>query len=474
MFQTIPSFEINFRSTSDGWRGKLAQNFTFSNVELLTKALAIYLIKDLNKNRILIGYDTRFMSEEFANFMAEIFSRHGINVSIINKPSPTPLLTFTTNKFNFPLGINITASHNPPFDNGIKIRMNYGGTPTKRVINQIENYIAKEFHASKKKSKGVIQRLNPLRSYISQIKDLLDFNKICILNKRVLVDTMHGTTMGILSSIFKNTGIKISYLHENLDPYFGGINPEPKFETTKELQDMVKNKKYNLGIAHDGDGDRIIAVHPSYGYLSPHDVSEILLWYLAKYKRMKGNVLGSSTLGRRIKRLCTHLGIEYEEIPVGFKNATEKLLKGEILIAAEENGGVGFGFYLPERDATLAAAKLIEAEMTVDGGLKKILSEIERIAGKSGFCRFNYKPVGNRLRVFQKIVSSKENQFAYKKINNISNLDGIKITYEDGDWLSIRFSGTEDVLRIYCESDSREEAVKIKDFAISQIQKLEK
>lgn len=193
-----------------------------------------------------------------------------------------------------------------------------------------------------------------------------------------------------------------------------------------------------------------------------------------KYQKAQGKVLGSSTLGRRVKGICRYLGLEYQEIPVGFKNATEIMLKEKVILAAEENGGLGFGFYLPERDATLAAVKLIEAEITVDGGIKKLLTEIESITGKSGFCRFNYIPLVKRENLFKKLLKLKGSNFNYCKIDSISELDGIKVNYENGDWLSVRFSGTEDVIRIYCESDTRENASIIKDFAIKQIQKMER
>uniref|UniRef100_A0A7V3J9I2 Phosphoglucomutase/phosphomannomutase family protein n=1 Tax=candidate division CPR3 bacterium TaxID=2268181 RepID=A0A7V3J9I2_UNCC3 len=466
-----PSDDINFKLTSDGWRGKLAQNFTFSNVKLITNALAKYLIKDLKKNKVVLGYDTRFMSKEFADFIADILCDLGLDVFIINRPSPTPLLTFATNKYKFPFGINVTASHNSPFENGLKIRMGYGGTPTQDTIKKIESYFGK--NTIKPKKIGKIKSIDPFNKYFSEIGEFLNTKDLKKLNIKILVDTMHGATNGILKSIFRNIPITINYLNENFDPFFGGINPEPKFETTRELQHIVKVQKYNLGIAHDGDGDRIIAVYPSYGYLSPHDVSAILLWYLAKYQKAQGKVLGSSTLGRRVKRICNYLGLDYQEIPVGFKNSTEIMLKEEVLLAAEENGGLGFGFYLPERDATLAAVKLIEAEITVDGGIKKLLTEIENIAGKSGFCRVNYVPSINRENLFKKLLRLKGSNFNYRKIDNTSELDGIKVTYDNGDWLSIRFSGTEDVIRIYCESETRKDATRIKDSAIKQIQRLE-
>ncbi len=468
MCRNIPN--VDFKSTSDGWRGKLADNFTFANVEEISKAIAQFLIKDKKQNKIVVGYDTRFMSKEFAYFIAAVMQECGIDVSIISSPSPTPYLTFAVNEYSFPLGINVTASHNPPYDDGIKIRMGYGGTPPKDVIEKIESYL-KNGYEVKAKIKGKVKIINPRKKYVARIRKFINLDSFDKSAPRVLIDTMHGTTKGFLEDIFGNTKVKIDHLHEDFDPYFGGINPEPKFESTSELQQIVKTGAYDLGIAHDGDGDRIVAVLPSVGYLSPHDVASLMVLYLVKHKQLQGTVFGSSTLGRRVERICEKLGIQYETMPVGFKNATDKMLKGEILLAAEENGGLGFGFYLPERDTTLAAALLLEAQVSV--GVKKLLDEVEEIAGKSGFCRYNYSPKVDRRRLFNSILEHR-NDFDFREIESMNDSDGIKITYDNGDWLSIRYSGTEEILRIYCESNSRLKATKIKDFAIKQIKLLEK
>ncbi len=461
--------QINFKSTSDGWRGKLAQNFTFKNAENITKAISLYLTNVAKDKRIVIGYDTRFMSKEFANFIGIVFQSFGIAVTIIEGPSTTPLLTFTTHKYQFPLGINITASHNPPFDDGIKIRMHYGGTPSDDVINKIETYLGKTLKSSNKQYP--IKFINSRKEYVRRIRKIIKFPKKSRSNVKILVDTMHGASYGLLRNIFATKNVFVDYLHEDFDPYFGGINPEPKFESTTELQKIIKNGRYNFGIAHDGDGDRIIGVLPNIGYLSPHDISALLVLYLAKYKHFKGNVLGSSTLGRRIKKVCESLGIVYEIMPVGFKNATLQMLSGNLLLAAEENGGVGFGFYIPERDATLAASILIEAESII--GLSTLYKELEKIAGNSGFCRYNYTPNINRKKLFSKIIKL-FSEFNFYDIKSISKLDGLKITYKNDDWLSIRYSGTEEILRIYCESETRNKAVKIKDFALKKIQEIER
>lgn len=472
--KTDISVPINFKSTSDGWRGKLADNFNFQNIGLLGEAISKYTLYELGSKEIVIGFDTRFMSRTFADYLANIFINNGIDVYQLSKPCPTPFLTFATVKCEAKIGLTVTASHNPPFDDGIKIRMGYGGAPSLEMTKSIEKYFEQNDKKIDSGVKGNIKIIDFTADYVNKIRKIVDFKNPINKSVSVVVDTMHGTSFGFLKKIVSQQDIKVTYINSSFDPYFGDIPPEPKFETTTKLQKLINDKKYSLGIAHDGDGDRIIAVSPKHGYLSPHDVSSIILWYLISVKRMTGKVLGSSTLGRRIKLLCNHFGLEFQEIPVGFKNATEIMLKENVLMAAEENGGIGFGFYLPERDATLAAAILCEIEVTVKGGVDFVLGEIEKIAGKSGFSRYNYVPKTNRVELMSKINCAENNSFAMTPVKGISKLDGIKITFANNDWVSIRFSGTEDIIRIYAESDSRLKAETIIEFIKDLFIKLEK
>jgi len=472
--ETSSSIPINFKSTSDGWRGKLADNFNFQNIGLLGEAISKYIYFDLETDDIVIGYDTRFMSHEFAKYLADIFTNHGINVFLLSKPYPTPFLTFTTLNLNAKIGLTVTASHNPPFDNGVKIRMGYGGVPSSVITENIEKYFNKKDRDIINANKGIITLVNPIEDYIKKIKKTIGNQNPSKKLVSVVVDTMHGTSLGLLKKIVKGTNINVSYINSSFDPYFGQFPPEPKFETTTRLQELVVNKKYDLGIAHDGDGDRITAVSQKHGYLSPHDVSALILWYLVSIKKMSGKVIGSSTLGRRVRLLCHHFGLVFQEIPVGFKNATEIMLKEQVLMACEENGGIGFGFYLPERDATLTAAILCEIESSIIDGVDFALDEIEKIAGKSSFSRFNYVPNINRNELMSRIKNVDENSFSFFPVNNISRLDGIKVIFTNNDWVSIRFSGTEDIIRIYAESDNRIKAEKIIKFIKELFIKLEK
>jgi len=464
------STDFSFNSTSDGWRGVIAKDFTYKSVYELINAISSYVLKHNLDKKIVLGYDTRFMSKNFANYAAALLNDNGIACYMLSDYSTTPLLSFATNYLDAPLGINITASHNPPIYNGIKIRMNYGGAADKEVIRNIECNIKHDLKKVPAFSK--IEYLDPIPPYINKIERIITLSELENNNKKVIVDSMHGTTRNLLSRILIQTNIQVDYLHINVDPYFGGINPEPKYESTTVLQGLVKKGQYDIGFAHDGDGDRIVACVPRIGYLSPHDLAALLVLYLAKYKGIKGLVLGSSTLGRKTRMVCEDIGLTYKTIKVGFNNALKDMLGGNVLLAAEENGGIGFGLFLPERDATFAALLLLEANAKV--GIAKLYKEVEQITGSSGFCRFNYKTSLDRKVLFQKIIN-KENEFQkIGKIKSVDHMDGLKITFINNDWISIRISGTEDILRIYCESSSRDKATDIKNTIVSLIKRLNK
>jgi phosphomannomutase len=457
---------FNFRSTSDGWRGVTAAEITFDNLSLLACAISLFIDKNSMSKKIVLGYDTRFMSKQFAEHIANIFLDRGIACFMFADYATTPMVSFATNYLQASFGLNVTASHNPPVYNGVKIRMSYGGTASQDIIAEIEANLGND--TIKKPHQASLENIDLTKEYTLRMKEIIDFTLIEKNNDTILVDSMHGTSRHLLASVLEGTNIQVDYIHTTTDPYFGGVNPEPKYESTAELQSLVKEKHYDLGFAHDGDGDRIVGCVPEIGYISPHDIAAILVLYLTKYKKMSGIVIGSSTLGRKTRIICETLGLHYKTMAVGFKNALPLMLKGEVLVAAEENGGIGFGMYLPERDATFAALLLLEANASV--GIAKLYKEIEAITGTSSFNRHNYKPSTNRKILFDNIVGAKSMLEDIGTIKSIDTTDGMKITFENNDWCSIRISGTEEILRIYCEASDRAGASRLKDAILKIIE----
>lgn len=463
--------KINLRSTSDGWRGKIAGSFTFDFIEKVAMAIGRYILKH-SGTETFVGYDTRFLGLEFAKQAGQVLRQFGLNVFISSRPIPTPMISFRTNQKEMVCGITITASHNPYYYNGVKVRMGYGGAPNEEFIMEVQDIMNSPYNIIPQEGLD-FQKDDPIADYCQRLRTMIDWQSFNCRSLKVVVDTMHGATSGVLRSVFLGTKTEVSEMNSDFDPYFGGVAPEPMESNTKELQRIVSSGQYDLGIAHDGDGDRIIAVIPM-GYLSPHDVAVILLWYLAKVRKQDGIVVGSVTMSKRLSLVANYLGLAYKEVPIGFKNACEIMRKEKVLIAGEENGGIGFGFYLPERDATLAAALLSEAEASYSGGINSILAEVEKVAGKSGFSRLNLKLTTSPKIVMEKLKEEAPGRLAGQKVSKISETDGLKFFFASGDWVNIRAAGTEELLRVYAESSDRQKALKIAKAAEEIIREIER
>jgi phosphomannomutase len=464
--------KINLRSTSDGWRGKIADSFTFDFVERATTAIGNYILKR-GGLETFIGYDTRFLGFEFAQKAGQVLSQLGIKVLMSSMPIPTPVVSFRTNQKEMVCGITITASHNPYYYSGIKVRMGYGGAPDEKFALEIQDSMNLSGGMTFQGTHDLRQD-NPLGDYCHKLRTIIDLEAFKSRPLKVAVDTMHGATSSILRNVLSGCKVEVLEIHGDFNPYFGGVAPEPMKINTRELQKMVLGGRCDLGIAHDGDGDRIIAVVPGKGYLSPHDVAVALLWYLAVAKKQTGIVIGSVTMSKRLSRVAEYLGLAYKEVPIGFKNACEIMRKEKVLIAGEENGGIGFGFYLPERDATLAAALLAEAEISHSGGINGILNQMKRITGDSGFCRLNLKLFISPKIIVDTLKKEIPKKLANQAVSRVSEVDGLKLFLESGNWVNIRVAGTEDLVRVYAESSDNQKALKIAKAAEEIIRKIER
>ncbi len=464
--------KINLRSTFDGWRGVMADSFTFGFVERVAVAIGNYILKR-GGVETFIGYDTRFLGFEFAKRAGQFLSQQGLTVSISSTPIPTPVVSFRTNQKEMICGITITASHNPHYYNGIKVRMGYGGAPDGEFVSEIQDSMSSLENTNLHGNRG-FQLDDPLGDYYQKIRETIDFGAFKNCSLKVVVDTMHGTTRGILKNVLSGSGAEVSEINTKLDPYFGGVAPEPMESNTQKLQKMVSGGQCDLGIAHDGDGDRIMAVIPNIGYLSPHDVTIALLWYLAKTRKQTGVVVGSVTMSKRLSCLAEYLGLAYKEVPIGFRNACEVMRKEKVLIAGEENGGIGFGFYLPERDATLAAALLSEAEINHDGGINGILNQVKKAVGGSGFCRLNLNLSISPTSIMEVLKRETPEKLNNQIVSGVSEIDGLKLFFESGDWVNIRVAGTEECLRVYSESSNNKKASEIAKAVEEVIRKIER
>lgn len=443
--------EIKFGT--DGWRGIIAKNYTFKNLRIVSQAVADYLGPVKN---VAVGYDTRFMSADFAQVAAQVLKNNGINVLLSDRAIPTPALSFTVRSRKLDLGIMITASHNPAQYNGFKIKMPSGGAAGQEVTEDIERRLGKT-PVKSEGGVGVIKKEDLIGDYVKFIRSYLDLKKIRRKKFKVLVDVMYGSGDSFIARILKGTDIRLEFMRNNTNPSFAGISPEPIEENLKSLKLEVKKEKFDLGIALDGDADRIAAVAPGGIFIHPQKILGLLALHLYQDRGWRGGIVKTIAGTTMIDHIAEFLKAKLYETPVGFKYISDLMETKDILAAGEEAGGMGVKGYIPERDGTVAGLLLLEMMAYRNKDISKILKETEKQFGRYYYLRED-------LRLSKRIEPRRESlpaQLLGQKVTQVKDYDGIKLICEDENWLMFRASGTEPIMRIYAESKSLTRAKKL-------------
>ena len=454
----MPKTKPGIKFGTDGWRGVIADNFTFQNVRLVTQAIADYLKQKSNNKelRVVVGYDTRFLSPQFAQTVAEVLSGNNIFVLLSDKAIPTPVVSFTAKQRGLSLGIMITASHNPPHFNGLKIKTPSGAAAGVEVTKDVESRIKPSAKIPEAKN-DLIKKENLTEDYVKYLRNYIEFNKLKDKEFKVLVDVMYGSGNGFLEEVLKDTKIKVKYLRADTNPSFGGKGPEPVERNLTQLKEKTKTEKFDIGIALDGDADRIAAAQPNGEFLHPQLILPILLMHLIKDRGFKGGVVKTLVGSTLIDKVAKKLGIKIFETPVGFKYISKIMEEEQIIIGGEEAGGIGFQNYVPERDGTLAGLLLIELMAYQNRSISDIIADLNKEFGKFIYVRADLKLAKQGYDAqFNKFKAQKE--LLGKKVVDIKDFDGIKLTCEDGSWLVLRGSGTEPLMRVYAEASNLEQA----------------
>ncbi len=439
---------------TDGWRAIIANKFTFDNVAKVAKAHA-KVLRRIESNRVVVGYDHRFLSENFAKRVFDVFKGEGFEVYMAKVPVTTPELSFSVRYMNFNGGVMITASHNPPQYNGYKIKESFGGSATPSFIELVERELpsidaepVKEFEPS---------YIEIRQSYIERIRDLINLEIFKNDNFTIVHDAMYGTSSGLLRDSLKGTGVTVFELRSSRDPLFGGHAPEPIEKYLDILKEKVRAVNASLGIANDGDGDRVALVDERGTFVNSQMVYVLLLLHLIKNKGLKdGAVVKTVSTTYLANRICERESIELREVPVGFKNINEVILKEKVIFGGEESGGYGFPHFLPERDGLLSALYVIEYILLKGMELSSILEEIMKEYGSAYYKRYDMHAdsrAKEKLKLMIKSPPQKVGSFSVDKVNTI---DGLKLTFKDDAWLLFRASGTEPLIRIYAEAPSPE------------------
>lgn len=336
---------------TDGWRAVISKDYTFDNVKIVAQAIADYIKEIDDKRPVLVGYDTRFMSEEYARLCAGVLVANGIKTYLTKKPTPTPVVSFTVKNMNLAGAIMITASHNPPQWNGIKFKGDYGGSALPSIIAEIEKHLYKnEVKFAEPESSNLFSFIDPDKEYFEHIEKLVDLNLIAKSKPFAIIDPMHGAGVGYVKTLLEKYGIKHTQIRDERNPYFGGVNPEPIYKNLGKLIDTVVQNKADIGLATDGDADRVGAVDEKGEFIDSHRIYALLLRHLVEVKGLKGGVVKTFSTTNMVPILANKYGLKIYETPIGFKYICELFLKEDILIGGEESGGIGIKNHIPERD----------------------------------------------------------------------------------------------------------------------------
>ncbi|MBE0477572.1 phosphoglucomutase/phosphomannomutase family protein [Candidatus Aerophobetes bacterium] len=443
---------------TDGWRGVIADDFTFENLAKAAQAIADYYKTEAKKGKgIVIGYDTRFLSPEFALRVAEVLLGNEIPVLLSQTDVPTQAISFTVIDKALAGGIMITASHNPYRFNGVKVKSSSGASVAPEVTGKIESFVGKnEVKAlpwEEGEKRGLAAKMDLLPAYLNKVSSFLDMELMKKAHLKIVYDSMYGVGYGLLEKLLEKSNCQLINIHPGPNPGFGGINPEPIEENLEELAHQVKAKEAHLGLATDGDADRMGLIDDKGRYLSPLQIFSLLLLYLVEERNMRGKVVKTVSLGYQPERICRKFGLEWEQTLVGFKYIADKMLKEEVFFGGEESGGYGYYGHLPERDGVLSCLLFVEMLTKKGKPLSSILDDMEKKFGKSFFKRVDFEQEGvDKERIVKELTLNPPSALGSVPLKEILTIDGVKFIMEDESWLLIRPSGTEPKVRVYAEA----------------------
>ncbi len=450
---------------TDGWRGIIADDFTYENVRVASRAIAHYVIEHENAQAgVCIGYDTRFGSKSFAGVVAKVLSAAGIPVFLANKVTPTPELSFAVRERGAAGGVMITSSHNPAEWNGVKYKASYGGAGNPKIISSIESYLMKPLADAA--TAGKIEEVDFAPTYVAALEAFVDLKAIKASGYKFLIDTMFGAGRGYIADIFERAGVPYFEFRNELNPAFPGINPEPILPHIAATQVAVVAEKCDAGLITDGDADRIGAVDEHGNVVDAHKVFAVLLQWLVTRKGWPGDVTRAFNTTKMLDRIAAKHGRKLIEHGIGFKYVVDFMLEREILVGGEESGGIGISKHLPERDGLLNSLLIANVMADEHKTLGELVAALQEEYGEHQYGRVDMH-IDEALKQ-SAIARAKAgvSDVAGLKVLRVETLDGIKFYLENPacagkanaaeTWLLLRASGTEPLLRVYCESCSQE------------------
>lgn len=461
----------DIRFGTDGWRAIVADQFTVENVRVVAQAIAAYTREIGHQEQgIIIGHDTRFLGRRFAETVAGVLAANGIRVYLVNEAAPTPAVAFGVKHFAASGAVMITASHNPPEYNGIKYIPDYAGPAAPQITGRLEELIRAvqeaggigDISLEEAKARRLLQVIVLRPHYEAHLRRMVHLDVLKQSPLRVVIDPMHGAGIGYVSGLLGEAGVETVSIRETADPFFGGSLPEPNDHHLSLLKREVVDRQADLGLANDGDADRFGAVDRFGRYVPPNAVLALLTRHLVKNRRLRGRIVRTVATTHLLDRMAARYDLDLVETPVGFKYIGAQMLRGDVLIGGEESGGASILGHIPEKDGILINLLLAEMCAWEKKGIDQILQEVCDEFGELFSTRLDIR-LPEKDRWMQQMLAVPPGQVGPFAVREINRMDGIKLLLDGGHWVLIRPSGTEPLIRIYCEAANAAALEKIRE-----------
>ena len=458
---------------TDGWRAVISDTFTFANLRLVAQAIADFVLEQNSSNpSVVVGFDTRFLSDRYAADVARVMAANGIHTLLARADTPTPAISHAIVDKGATAGVMITASHNPPRYNGVKLKASYGGSASPEQNKRVEQLLERNVEMvhgpnlmdfDQALAAGLIRKFDPAWAYYEHLSTLVDLDKISSGELRVVADGMFGAGRGTIGEVLTRGRTRVHNIRHEMNPGFGGIHPEPIAKHLGLLMSTIQAGHWDVGLATDGDADRIGAVDARGNFVDPHRIFALVLRYLLEKRGWTGKVVRTVSTTRMLDRIAAAHGLGIVETPVGFNHIADLMMSDDVLMGGEESGGISIKGHIPEGDGVLMGLLLLEVMADAGAPLHEVVADLLEKYGPAQYARTDLKlkrPVAKSAMV-KMLLNEVPAQIEGVRVEDIQTTDGVKYYLDDGSWLLIRPSGTEPVLRVYAEapSDARVKAL---------------
>ena len=456
---------VKIKFGTDGWRAIMGKEYTLENLSRIAKATADWVLTFGDEKKVVLGHDCRLNGSQYVKRIAEVMINSGVDVVVAPDYVTTPIISLATKELNADIGVIVTASHNPADYSGYKLKGKFGGPLQEDDLDWIENNIPEFYDEDLIRlslddgfNSGKVEELDMEQIYIDKVKSNFDLDLIRSVSSKFAYNAMYGSGQGVVTKLLP----EIVKFNCQLDPTFGGISPEPIPKNLVDFQCALQEGDFSSALVNDGDADRLAMYDEKGNYIDSHHLMLILLHYLCKHQGMKGKVVTGVSTTPRLERLAKHYGLDFEYVKIGFKHACGVMLKDDVLLAGEESGGMALKGHIPERDGVWNGLMIWEFMARSGKSMQEIIDEVYEIIGPFHYIREDLKvSVEKKEEVVQRCKNDEFSSFGKYEVSEVITIDGYKYIFNDDEWLMIRPSGTEPVLRLYAEGKDKAGAEEI-------------